>query len=57
MKKGDLVLYTYKGRNAVCILVADATPSTSPSESTWWAIYYPNGRVMTVHKTYIREIQ
>ncbi len=57
MKKGDLVLCTYQGRNAVCILIADATPCPTPSERTWWTVCYPDGRTVTVHITHIREIR
>jgi len=57
MKVGDLVLCTYQGRNAVCILVADATPYPVASESTWWAVCYPDGRVVTVHAVHIREMR
>lgn len=57
MKAGDLVLCTYQGRNAVCILVADATTHPVASESTWWTVCYPDGEVLTVHRTHIREIK
>ena len=57
MKVGDLVLCTYQGRNAVCILVADATPYPVASESTWWTVCYPDGRVVTVHAVHIREMR
>jgi hypothetical protein len=58
MKVGDLVRCTWQGRNAICIIIENASNRRSKDkEPVWWKILYPDGGVLTVHRTYIREIR
>ena len=57
MKVGDLVLCTYRGRNAVCILMEDVTGGCGDVTNIWWKVFHPNGTSLTVHRRYIREMR
>ena len=57
MKVGDLVLCTYRGQNAVCILIEDVTGGGGDVTNIWWKILRPDGTFLTIHRTHIREMR